>query len=196
MKITSVKVSNFKRLKDFNLDFSDFNSNLAFVNGSNGNGKSTFLKTFRWCFFGEEISPTDFSFAAIDTLTPGEISQIVVEVRLQINEEGDVATVRREQSVRRTETEEPKTVEFLGPEELSVIIAYANHAIPSENHPEPRAWLEAYLPQRFKRFILFDGELMYKFLILSSPESRKFSTGTIKEWQSYPEQMPSALKRS
>jgi DNA sulfur modification protein DndD len=167
MKISSVKVSNFKRLRDFSLDFSDSKSNLAFVNGSNGNGKSTFLKTFRWCFFGEEISPSDFSFAAVDNLAPGEISQIVVEVRLQINEAGDVATVRREQSVRRTESEEPKTVEFLGPEELSIIIAYANHAIPSDNLPDPRAWLEAYLPQRFKRFILFDGELMYKFFDLS-----------------------------
>lgn len=167
MKISSVKVSNFKRLKNFNLDLTDSNSNLAFVNGSNGNGKSTFLKTFRWCFFGEQISPLDFSFATLDTLEPGEISQILVEVRLQINETGDVATVRREQSVRRTDSEEAKTVEFLGPEELSIIIAYANHTIPSEVIPDPRAWLESYLPQRFKRFILFDGELMYKFFDLS-----------------------------
>lgn len=167
MKISSVKVSNFKRLKNFNLDLTDSNSNLAFVNGSNGNGKSTFLKTFRWCFFGEQISPLDFSFATLDTLEPGEISQILVEVRLQINEAGDVATVRREQSVRRTDSEEAKTVEFLGPEELSIIVAYANHAIPSEVIPDPRAWLESYLPQRFKRFILFDGELMYKFFDLS-----------------------------
>lgn len=167
MKISSVKVSNFKRLKNFNLDLTDSNSNLAFVNGSNGNGKSTFLKTFRWCFFGEQISPLDFSFATLDTLKPGEISQILVEVRLQINEAGDFATVRREQSVRRTDSEEAKTVEFLGPEELSIIIAYANHAIPSEVIPDPRAWLESYLPQRFKRFILFDGELMYKFFDLS-----------------------------
>jgi DNA sulfur modification protein DndD len=167
MKISLVKVSNFKRLKNFNLDLTDSNSNLAFVNGSNGNGKSTFLKTFRWCFFGEQISPLDFSFATLDTLEPGEISQILVEVRLQINEAGDVATVRREQSVRRTDSEEAKTVEFLGPEELSIIIAYANHSIPSEVIPDPRAWLESYLPQRFKRFILFDGELMYKFFDLS-----------------------------
>jgi len=167
MKISSVKVSNFKRLKNFNLDLTDSNSNLAFVNGSNGNGKSTFLKTFRWCFFGEQISPLDFSFAALDALEPGEISQILVEVRLQINEAGDVATVRREQSVRRTDSEEAKTVEFLGPEELSIIISYANHAIPSEVIPDSRAWLESYLPQRFKRFILFDGELMYKFFDLS-----------------------------
>jgi len=167
MKISSVKVSNFKRLKNFNLDLTDSKSNLAFVNGSNGNGKSTFLKTFRWCFFGEQISPLDFSFATLDALEPGEISQILVEVRLQINEAGDVATVRREQSVRRTDSEEAKTVEFLGPEELSIIIAYANHAIPSEVIPDPRAWLESYLPQRFKRFILFDGELMYKFFDLS-----------------------------
>jgi len=167
MKISSVKVSNFKRLKNFNLDLTDSNSNLAFVNGSNGNGKSTFLKTFRWCFFGEQISPLDFSFATLDALEPGEISQILVEVRLQINEAGDVATVCREQAVRRTDSEEAKTVEFLGPEELSIIIAYANHAIPSEVIPDPRAWLESYLPQRFKRFILFDGELMYKFFDLS-----------------------------
>jgi len=167
MKISSVKVTNFKRLKNFDLDFSSSDSNLAFVNGSNGNGKSTFLKTFRWCFFGEEISPLDFSFAALDDLASGEISQIVVEVRLLINDLGDVATVRREQSVRRTDSQEPKTVEFLGPEELSIIIAYANHAIPSDNLPDPRAWLESNLPQRFKRFILFDGELMYKFFDLS-----------------------------
>jgi hypothetical protein len=154
MKITSVKVTNFKRLKDFNLDFSSSSSNLAFVNGSNGNGKSTFLKTFRWCFFGEEISPLDFSFATLEKLAPGEISQIVVEVRLLINDLGDIATVRREQSVRRSEGDDSKTIEFLGPEELSVIIAFANHAIPSENLPDPRAWLEANLPQRFKRFIL------------------------------------------
>lgn len=167
MKITGIEISNFKRLHDVRLDLSASESNLAFVNGTNGNGKSSFLNAFRWCFFGEPISTGHFSYAELKELNSGEISNISVQVRLKLNQKGDSATIRRDQPVRISKSGTESDVEFLGPEDLTVTISYANTAVPSEIVPDGGAWLEANFPQRFKRFILFDGELMYKFFDLS-----------------------------
>lgn len=167
MKILHTRIRNFKRLRNFDMDFSGQNSNLAFVNGTNGNGKSSLLNAYRWCFFGEPITTEHFAYAELSTLKPGDASKIIVEVRLLVNNMGDYANVVREQNVECVLLDETLGVAFDGPEKLSVTLVYANAQIPSEVIPEPKSWLESNLPQRFKRFILFDGELMYKFFDLS-----------------------------
>ena len=167
MKIQTIEIRNFKRLRNFKLNLQEQRSNLAFINGSNGNGKTTFLNALRWGFFGENPTGDAYSYAALEALEDGELSEMTVEIKLILNDAGDCAVISREQLVRCSGSGKAKTAELAGNSELSVTLIYGNLSKPSELHPNPESWLESFMPQRFKRFILFDGEHMYKFFDLS-----------------------------
>jgi recombinational DNA repair ATPase RecF len=44
MKILEIQIQNFKILRDFRLNLKNHKSNMVFVNGSNGHGKTSFLE--------------------------------------------------------------------------------------------------------------------------------------------------------
>lgn len=164
MKIINIEVKNFRLLKDFNLDLASHDNNLAFVNGSNGRGKTTLLTALRWCFFNHSIKPSDFATSRVHELATDATDEISVSVKFQENEIGDFVVVTRKQVVRLLDSER---LEFQGKSELTVTKSFANPKIPSEVLPNADSWLESRLPPRFENFFLFDGEKMSHFFDIS-----------------------------
>lgn len=164
MKILSVSVRNFRLLHEFDLSLNESASDLVFINGSNGHGKTSLLGAFRFCFFDEEVRSQDFSYAELEKLPNGGSSEISVTVKFGLGSDGNFAIVTRTQRVQISEGSEPV---LQGSSNLDVTLAFGDSSRPAEVHPDPESWLERNLPSRFKNFFLFDGELMYKFFDVS-----------------------------
>lgn len=163
MKIVDIKISNFKRLKEVNLDLSSQETNIIFVNGANGNGKTTFLTALTWCLFGQTIAADDFAYASLEQLEVGARASFEVQVSIQMEEIGAKAVIKRERVGWVTGTADNKAIELEREDRLTVTVISSNPAIPALVTPDPEEWLKKNLPTRFKQFILFDGEQMYKF---------------------------------
>lgn len=164
MNIVEVEVSNFRLLRDFRLDLSKHKNNLIFVNGSNGRGKTTLLTALRWCFFGDALNPKDFSNSALEKLTHEGQGAIEVTVKFALDQAGNQAIVKRSQSVVIGKSGLP---ELNGLSALTITELYQDSSRPTQVIPRPENWLDFHLPKRFEKFILFDGELMYKFFDVS-----------------------------
>lgn len=163
MKIVDIKINNFKRLKEVNLELANADTNIIFVNGANGNGKTTFLTALTWCLFGHPISPADFAYASLEELQIGESASFEVQVTIQIDELDAKAVIKRERVGWISGTPEDKKIDLEREDRLTITVISSNPALPAVVTPEPEEWLKKNLPTRFKQFILFDGEQMYKF---------------------------------
>ena len=64
MFINSIILNNYRIYKDENrIDFSyDSSKNVYIISGDNGFGKTTFLTSIFWCFFGKLIGDVDEKF--------------------------------------------------------------------------------------------------------------------------------------
>lgn len=164
MNIVEVGVRDLRVLQDFHLDLANHRNNIIFINGSNGRGKTTLLLALRWCFFAANINPRDFSWASRKKVESTGEGSIEVFVKFALASPGDFAIIRRVQSVRQTAGSD---LEFTGNSVLTVTQLFADTSKPSLVHPRPEEWLADHLPERFEKFILFDGELMYKFFDVS-----------------------------
>lgn len=163
MKIVDISISNFKRLREVNLDLANQETNIIFVNGANGNGKTTFLTALTWCLFGQSLSPDDFAYASLEELKVGDATSFEVQVAIQMEELEAKAVIKRERIGWVTGTAENKSIELDREDRLTVTVISSNPAVPALVTPDPEDWLKKHLPSRFKQFILFDGEQMYKF---------------------------------
>ncbi len=161
MKITRIKIQNFRKLREFNLQLdSQTSSQLLLINANNGRGKTSLLKAFTWGLFDKPVSPEDFSKSRLKELKEGDIDSFSVEFQIALNDFGDVANVRR---LREVLVGNNQTVLFHGEEVLTVSVASGNMTESVDIVPNPDAWLEKNLPKRFLDFIMFDGEKMSKF---------------------------------
>jgi len=164
MKIVEIEISNFRLLRNFKIDLESSESNLVFINGTNGRGKTTLLTALRWCFFGHNLDSTDLSSAERADLKSATESSITVTVKFALNARGDRATVKRSQKLA---IDDDGAILVMGTPTLVITEQYSDAKRPTHVVPSPENWLETYLPERFEKFILFDGELMYKFFDVS-----------------------------
>lgn len=164
MKIVEIEINNFRLLRNFKIDLESSESNLVFINGSNGRGKTTLLTALRWCFFGHNLDPSDLSSAERADLKSATESSITVTVKFALNTRGDRATVKRSQKLT---IDDDGAISVMATPTLVITEQYSDAKRPTHVVPSPENWLETYLPERFEKFILFDGELMYKFFDVS-----------------------------
>jgi DNA sulfur modification protein DndD len=162
MRIMRIRISNFRKLREFNITLDSANdSQLLLINANNGRGKTSLLKAFTWGLFNKAVSAEDFSKAQLKTLNEGEIDSFSVDFQIILNDQGDVANVRRAQEVQRVQG--GAGVQFHGNEILTVSVASGDNRESVNVVPNPGQWLEKNLPLRFLDFIMFDGEKMSKF---------------------------------
>jgi DNA sulfur modification protein DndD len=161
VKITRITISNFRKLRDFNLSLNaDDASQLLLINANNGRGKTSLLKAFTWGLFGGSVTTEDFSKSKLLELAVGDFDTFSVEYQLSIESTGETATLRRAREIKVGSNGQ---VSFEGNETLIVTVAQADPSEPVDIIPDPGSWIEKHLPNRFQEFILFDGEKMSKF---------------------------------
>jgi DNA sulfur modification protein DndD len=166
MRIEQVRVVNFGALHDIDLDLSSSNPDIAFVNGSNGRGKTTFLDAIKWCFYGEEPKANKFlSRFALRQADPQSNITIRVIISVIMDNDGTIATVDREQTFQKSEED---TSRRIGQTMLTIQTRKSRPGSLTDTLSEVDAekWLNHYFPKRLLNFFLFNGELMARFFDL------------------------------
>jgi DNA sulfur modification protein DndD len=158
MKIKSVAIDNFKLLHNIRLTVPENASNVVFLNGRNGRGKTSFQAALKWCFYGE--SPED-SIVSKQELRDTRIGDFIkVSVEVTFIEDSRVISVKRSQNFEKTNDFESRASSQF---ELVIRISEPNSVVPTTVIANPDSWLEENLPRRLMNFFLFNGELMYQF---------------------------------
>ncbi|MBD5410223.1 MAG: AAA family ATPase [Treponema sp.] len=91
MLLKSIKLENFRQYKNASLDFAqDVNGkNVTIIIGENGSGKTTFLQSFFWCFYGNTHFKKDQSVLNLDVakeMLPSQTAKVNVELKFQHGE--------------------------------------------------------------------------------------------------------------
>lgn len=94
IRLNKIKLEYFKGLKSFE---ADFQGNNALIRAENGVGKTTVYDGFLWALFGKDSDGrTDFSVRPLDSES-NPIPKVVVAVEAEIEVNGTVHTLRKEQ---------------------------------------------------------------------------------------------------
>lgn len=159
MKFTSIEITNFGILADVDLLLESAGSgNVAFVNGRNGRGKTSFQAAIRWCIYGLNDSDKWLSHWAVEAAKTGTEIEMAVELGIQVTPDGEVANIKRQQLFEKAKDGGLRRV---GQER--VVVRTVDSGGLAEVLPKPEVWLQKYFPERFMNFFLFDGELMKNF---------------------------------
>jgi len=159
MKISSIKIANFKLLADITVEIPAHQSGLVFINGLNGHGKTTLKSSLEWCLFGANQGNDFVSHSTLKGKQPGDFVEVSVEVEFS-NSDNSKTYVKRFQTMNVLDGS--KSSPSSQPS-LLIRIQPANPADPTEILDNPDAWLEKNLPKRLLSYVLFDGEQMEKF---------------------------------
>ena len=163
MKITQIKIENFRQHRNVEIDLSSAQSDFVVIRGDNGAGKTNLLRALKWGIYGdldlnsEKSDHRLLSNSVFNDMKNGDVKDTKVIIELS-REDGLDAVLTRTQTFRRSGT----SLAEHGDSELRIQIKRdALHGY--EVEPDPKAWIEKYLPKRFRPYFLFDGEQLNKF---------------------------------
>lgn len=93
IKIESLKIKNFKGLKNETFEFGGQSVN---VFGTNATGKTTIQDSFTWCLFEKDsLGNTKFAIKPIDPITKQEIHNLETSVEVKLNVDNKNITFKR-----------------------------------------------------------------------------------------------------
>lgn len=93
IKIESLKIRNFKGLKN---ETFEFNGKSVNVFGTNETGKTTLVDSFKWCLFEKDsLGNASFSIKPIDPITKQEIHNLETSVEVKLNVDNEVKILKR-----------------------------------------------------------------------------------------------------
>lgn len=175
MKIKSLHLQNFRQFKDEKITFStDDEKNVTLINGDNGTGKSTFLQSFFWCFYGKtSFSNTYHLNTEIkNSLKVGQTAEVKVEVEL---------TYVGDDYIIETSQEYSKTSEDKDPEkrniERNIYVKSKTDGNLKKIEPEyVDVKINEIMPEKLSNYFFFDGEDISKLgkEFSSSNKSKSF----------------------
>jgi len=150
MRISRIKIQNFRQHRDVDIDLSSEQCNFVVVKGSMGAGKTNLLRAITWAIYGEIDSisernkPYLLSDSVVVDLEDGKYADTEVMVGLEL---GDSATARisRKQSFKKTGA---AVVPFGEPSLVVQTTRDVRNGFSVE--PDPHAWVEKHLPRRFR----------------------------------------------
>lgn len=165
MKLTRAEFIHFKILDAVNIRFDVAQTNIFFVNGFNGRGKTSFQDALYWCLYGR--APED-GVANRHALAKKKGAALEVSATFEFQLEDDdfesveirrTAEVTLEQSIQRTKN---ARLSILGrnPGESSFTEPIANE----------EQWIHQRFPDGLQQFFLFDGESLEKFFVNTTKE--------------------------
>lgn len=164
MKITQIRVENFRQYRHVEIDLSSPQSDFVVIQGKNGAGKTNLLRALKWGIYGDlDMLPNNpgqplLSNSVFSEMKNGDAKDTKVVIELS-REDGLDAVITRTQTFKKSGT---NLIEH-GDSELKIQIKRdALHGYVVE--PDPKAWIEKELPKRFRPYFLFDGEQLNKFL--------------------------------
>ncbi len=164
MKITQIKVENFRQHRNIEIDLSSAQSDFVVIRGDNGTGKTNLLRALKWVIYGDIDLNSDkaehrlLSNSVFNEMKSGDVKD--TKVVIELSHEDGLDTV-----LTRTQTFKKSGVNLIEHGESDLKIQVKRGALHGfEVEPDPKAWIQKYLPKRFRPYFLFDGEQLDKFL--------------------------------
>jgi DNA sulfur modification protein DndD len=140
MKISQVKIQNFKILEDIDISFK---GGLTFLNANNGCGKTTFQEAIKWCLYGDAGPNTDEPLAS--ALASDEAREVAVSVQIVVqNPESDERIEITRGVLWDVAANRESSKEAGG--QLRLRIDGLINAKPTQVPDNPRVWIEKNFP--------------------------------------------------
>ena len=156
MLLKSIKLKNFRQYKDASLDFAQGTDekNVTIIIGKNGSGKTTFLQSFFWCFYGVTYFKKDQSVLNLDiasNMTPENPAEVKVELKFQ---HGKIDyTFKRTQKFKKSYNNEVKPENSVW--EIQKIVDGNSEFVKPVDRESVR---NSILRQEVSKYFFFDGE--------------------------------------
>jgi DNA sulfur modification protein DndD len=163
MKISRIKLTNFRQHRNVDVDLSSSSSDITVIKGTMGAGKTNFLNAVTWAIYGDAGDSNVrelqlLSHSTVEALRTNDYAKVVVEIGLEIDSNTTAFIVRSQDFQKRSETE---AVAF-GASDLTVsVLRSVDRGF--EVEPNPERWIDRNLPRRFRPYFLFDGEKLERF---------------------------------
>ena len=168
MKIARAAFEHFKILNNVEVDFGITDTNIFFLNGFNGRGKTSFQEALYWCLY--DRAP-EGGLANRSALKDSASKTIDVSVTLEFqldDDEYESVEIRKsaEVHVENGLHKASKTrLAILGKSPGT-----SNFSVPIANEEE---WLRNRFPAGLQQFFLFDGESLERFFVNTTKEKIK-----------------------
>ncbi|MGE6569713.1 AAA family ATPase [Shewanella vesiculosa] len=180
MKLIRAKFSNFRLLKDVELDFSnDDNKNLTVIRAANETGKTTTLTALIWALYGSKAVNKKngfYSATALDNKGSGEID-VEVEVEFLTEEvqdtKGNSTLVQKRYKLIRKCTEIVKNNSFNRIRETKSLFLVKSTGDDRIHDSDVDGIIEKSLPKNLKDIYFTDGDSAMSFIEASADERVK-----------------------
>ncbi|MHC1572700.1 MAG: AAA family ATPase [Methanosarcinales archaeon] len=161
MRIERITLRNYRQFRQAQITFRKRpDTDLHFIIGKNGTGKTNLLNAINWCLYGDEphlskdsqqLPPANLK--TIERTETGKKQEVVVEVRAE-TEQGLPVTFKRRAAFRKGNDGQMANegTEF----KVTFVDAKGNTKIATNE--EAHVWVERFVPERIREFFFFDGE--------------------------------------
>lgn len=161
MRIERITLRNYRQFRQAQITFRKRpDTDLHFIIGTNGTGKTNLLNAINWCLYGDEPHLSKDSqqlplvnLKTIERTETGEKQEVVVEVQAE-TEQGLPVTFKRRATFRKRNDGQmvDEGTEF----KVTFVDGKGNTKIATNE--EAHVWGERFVPERIREFFFFDGE--------------------------------------
>lgn len=158
MKINRIKLKNFRQFEDCTLEFSNSSEkNVTVILGDNTYGKTTLVRAFIWCLYGDKSQFTDKTLLNNDVVMNMPLdAERSVEVQIDLEHEGkDYRVITSEIYKKDRNTQK---VSRLKRSETKLYITTAEGTKSIQDTGVARTEINKILSSELKDYFFFDGE--------------------------------------
>ena len=178
MKLISASFSNFRLLRDLDVEFStDPEKNVTVIRAENETGKTTMLTAIQWALYGEDALPNKgagFRLHPLDwNASENKRVPITVTVEFELieyNRKLDLHTERKKYRIIRTVTEEIDNEENRPSSTIKLFELDSRGANPIN---KPESEINAKIPQELREVFFTDGDRALSFIEADGSQKTK-----------------------
>lgn len=170
MKLKEAKIYNFMPYKgEHNVKFpTDSSHNVMLIFGDNMRGKTSFLNTIRWCFYGKALGRhlKDIPRINIVNVDAAKAADWTVYIYLTFENDGDEYDLRRTMKLKPLIYIPKTNTDF----EIEVSLRKNGSVLRNDQIQHE---LNQIIPEDIARFFLFDGELLQEYEMLLNDQDEQ-----------------------
>jgi len=161
MRIERIIINNYRQFRKADISFRKrADTDLHYLIGTNGTGKTTFLNAINYCLYGDEPHLSKESeqlpilnLQTIQNMGVGETAEICIEVRTETEDNDYVIFKRRSKFIKNSDG----SISHEG-DTFEVKFIDENKNAKSVTDEEANVWVERFVPKGIREFFFFDGE--------------------------------------
>lgn len=166
MRIEKITLRNYRQFRDTQITFPKRpDTDLHFIIGTNGTGKTNVLNAINWCLYGEEAHLSKDSqklplmnLRTISKTQVGKESEVYVKVWTETEQGSPITFLRRSRFRKHSDDSLASQGTTF---EVTYVDEHGNTRIVSDE--EARVWVERFAPERIREFFFFDGERLDRY---------------------------------